>query len=307
VKLRGQRRAIMSRIMAVHAVLAVCLATGCLSGCGGEAAVGARGWAIAFVSNPAGNWDIYTINEDGTGLRQLTSSKARQYTPDWSPDGRRIVYDSEDGLHVMWADGGHIKRIIPCDRYEFAGDPAWSPDGERIAFVSSEAHYATIYVAKADGTDVQQLTGGETTDRHPTWSPDSSQIAFESNRSGKWEIYAMDADGSGVRQLTSDEHTLYQPAWSPDGSKIALTRSYDSAKRDICVMNADGSGLQQLTDDPSSDGSPDWSPNGRMIAFSSDRTGDHDIYVMKADGSNLRRLTHSEAFEQCPVWCPVRR
>jgi dipeptidyl aminopeptidase/acylaminoacyl peptidase len=79
-----------------------------------------------------------------------------------------------------------------------------------------------IFVSRADGSGIRQLTNDRARNRFPHWSPDGSQIAFMSNRNGKNQIWSIKPDGSGLRRLT-DSRTgagLYA-GWSPDGSKLA--------------------------------------------------------------------------------------
>jgi TolB protein len=74
-----------------------------------------RGEKIAFVSTKSGNAEIYVVNADGTGLKQLTSGSAVNASPNWSPDGKRIVFVSNrDGalaLFIMDSDGSNQKKI----------------------------------------------------------------------------------------------------------------------------------------------------------------------------------------------------
>src|SRR6266516_2940592 len=148
-----------------------------------------------------------------------------------------------------------------------------------------------IYVLKANGTGLTQLTTDPAYDASPTWSPDGSKIAFMSLRDGNGEIYVMNADGSSQERLTSDTAWDQSPAWSPDGSKIAFVSNRDGITA-IYVMNPDGTGPVRLTD-PGDGVTPDWSPDGRRIAFSSYREGHYEIYVMNADGTGLTPLTNN--------------
>src|SRR5262249_23662211 len=96
---------------------------------------------IAFVSNRAGNDDIYVMNANGTGLTRLTDNPANDGQPAWSPDVKRVAFVSSrtgnDEIYVMNADGTSVTRLTKnaaIDR-----DPAWSPTGTKIAFASNLA------------------------------------------------------------------------------------------------------------------------------------------------------------------------
>ena len=93
---------------------------------------------IAFSSDRDGNWEIYAINVDGSGLTRLTDQHGEDSSPRWSPDGQRILFQSDrDGNHeifLMNADGSAVVRLTD-DNKDLA--PQWSPDGPRIAFTST--------------------------------------------------------------------------------------------------------------------------------------------------------------------------
>ena len=267
----------------------------------------ARNGPIVFSSGSDGNGEIYAMNADGSGVTRLTNNSAGDWTPSWSPDGRRIAFNSNRSgnyeIYVMNADGSGVARLT--NNSADAWTPSWSPDGRRIAFNSNRSGNYEIYVMNADGSGVTRLTNNSAADWTPSWSPDGRRIAFASERSGNFEIYAMNADGSGVTRLANrpnnDDH---RPRWSHDGRKIAFYSYHGDNNREIYVMNADGSGVARLTNNSAHDATPSWSPDGRRIAFSSDRSGNFEIYAMNVDGSGVTRLTNNSAADWNPSWGP---
>jgi WD40-like Beta Propeller Repeat len=284
-------------VRAVVAAACAAVAIGAATPAGAEPASLGR---IVYVSNDAGNYDIYSINVDGTGERRLTRDASDEFDPAWSADGKKIAFVRNDGgnrdIWTMNPDGSGQVRLTSdpaSDRY-----PSWSPDGSAIAFRSNRRPSTSfdIWKMRADGSDAVQITAdsvlwAESLETDPAWSPDGRKIAFVSDRDGNREIYLADADGSSSRRLTTNPATDQFPAWSPDGSKIAFGSDRDG-NEEIYVMSAsDGSGQTKLTADPAADRYPAWSPDGAKIAFRSSRAHSFDIFLMNPDGTGVTRLT----------------
>ena len=282
---------------------------------------------IAFMSQRDGNPEIYVMNADGGNLRRLTDNSDKDFSPSWSPDGKRIAFMSDrDGqvharhgwstyeIYVMDVNGNNQRNLTnnpDDDQY-----PSWSPDGERIVFSSARdednPQNSEIYVMDADGSNLQKLTDNPNDDGDPSWSPDGERIVFSSARDGHVEnkfgltdeIYVIDADGGNEQRLTDNRNNDWDPVWSPDGKRIAFIadRKGDLVQFDIYVMDADGGNQQKLVNNRGWDSSPSWSPNGERIAFTSERDGNYEIYVMDADGGNQQNLTNNPRSDANPAW-----
>src|SRR6266545_1488488 len=174
------------------------------------------GERIAFASNNGETFDIYVINADGSGLRQLTSDPATDRFPAWSPDGSRITFSSDrngqSDIYVMNTDGSQVQQLTN----DAAGDfvPAWSPDGDRIAFAKGRMEQSDVYVMNSDGSALRQLTHDPASAGAPAWSPDGNAMVFASDRDGDYDIYTMHADGSALEKLTDLPDDEGLPAWS---------------------------------------------------------------------------------------------
>ena len=267
---------------------------------------------IAFSSNREGDYEIYVMDINGKNQRRLTNSRHGDYSPSWSPDGKRIVFSSKrDGgvtseIYVMDADGSSPQRLTNNGHNDYS--PSWSPDGERIAFVSVHE----IYVMDADGGNEKRLSQDDQKGYSPSWSPDGKRIAFSSERAGHFrgdhgitdEIYVMDADGGNEKRLANNRNYDWQPVWSPDSKRIAFSswKPEDWEGIEIYVMDTDGDNQRKLTNNRHPDDSPVWSPDGERIAFESWRDGNWEIYVMDADGGNQRNLTKHGSWDTSPAW-----
>lgn len=132
------------------------------------------GTRLAFASKRDSNWEIYSMDLEGSNVLRLTDNPADDTNPAWSPDGSRIAFEStRDGftdIFVMPAVGG---RAVNVSNTSWATDlgPTWSPDGGRIAFYSDRDGGWNVHVMASDGTDIVTLTDSETSGHLPAWRP----------------------------------------------------------------------------------------------------------------------------------------
>jgi len=210
------------------------------------------GTRLAFQSDRAeqGNWDIWVISWDRSGLTRLTGSPETDQDPAWSPDGTRLAFLRNGSIHVMNADGSNVTRVSNAG---YDSHPSWAPDGARIVFASTRSGAHAIHVMNADGSGVVQLTSDSASDYSPTWSPDGTRIAFarqtqQANEGG----YVINADGSGLRRLTLGING--HASWSPDGTRLVYELF------GINVISVDGMGMTRI----GSGFNPVWSPVGAM-------------------------------------------
>ncbi|HYP02747.1 MAG TPA: S8 family serine peptidase [Pyrinomonadaceae bacterium] len=259
-----------------------------------------------------GSYEFFTVNPDGSGAVNLSRSPAGDSGYVWSPDGRKIAFESSRGgtadaynndIYVMNSDGTGVLRLTSDPKIDSGA--SWSPDGTKIVFARYQnGGEGDVYVINADGTNETRLTTAPGWDYSPLWSPDGTKIVFISSRTyGNSELYVMNADGSNQVRITNMPYTESEFAWSPDSTRIAF-RGQPASNVDIYVVNADGSNLQRLTTHATSDVYPAWSPDGTKIAFSSYRDGNENIYLMNADGTNQTRLTFSAAWNSKAAWSP---
>jgi len=213
--------------------------------------------------------------EDGN-LRILSKPDIKHGYPVCSPDGTTIAYIGPMGekstIWLMDVNGENKRPLVDGCR------PAWSPDSKQLAFAAG----SDIWVVKANGSGLRQLTSGPGLRSDPKWSPDGNLIAFQS-----WNtIWLMNPDGSNQRPLTE---TVSEPgyavmerdgfSWSYDGKRIFYTyrpipaddrpRTYDGAviPYEVWAVNIDGSDRHCLTPNDVSCGRPVCVPGQRRVAY----------------------------------------
>jgi serine/threonine protein kinase/WD40 repeat protein len=178
-------------------------------------AISPSGWRLAYARL---SWisNIYRIELSGTAGRmgtpqRLAASTRLDYLPDFSPDGKRIVFVStRSGSEEIWvcdADGSNPRQMTSTGG-PLTANPRWSPDGRTILFDSRREGTSDLYLMSANGGSPRRLTDHPAYEGQARWSPDGQWIYFMSNRSGRWEVYRMPAGGGDPIQLTKHGGTV---------------------------------------------------------------------------------------------------
>jgi TolB protein len=322
----------MRRVILVMLVLSVGVTV--MAAVGPAAAtVKGRNGKIAFrrfFNDDHSRGDIFTMNPNGTGFRQVTHTPNGVGTePDWSPNGQWLLYnvwqngdDNRSRMFKIRPNGTDQVNIdqschAPCLTDAFA---QWSPNGQRIAFQrglgpsAGTNNVTALFVMQADGTHVRQITqrGADPgvnqpfEDDTPTWAPGGARLAFDRLRRSTDQnaIFTVRVDGTGLRRVTPwRENGWGQPDWSPDGRWLAFAMN---SMQDVALMHPDGTGLHIIASQSFSWSSLSFSPNGDEITVGHRlfETANPDIYTMNVDGMELHDITNTSAYESAPDWGP---
>jgi Tol biopolymer transport system component len=273
---------------------------------------------IVFAAEDAGgNSQIYRMNANGSGLRQLTHLEDghEAYEPAWSPDGSQIVFStslraSSNGLslYLMDADGGNMRPLHERENSHIptpGSFPRWSPDGSKIAWhqcvncqLGTNYELFTYDVA----TDsVTRLTDNRTSETHPAWSPDGSRIAFVSDRDYvdadtlrfRQDLYLIDADGSNLERLTETGYAR-NPIWNPHGNAIIFRSSDPETNLGLFRVALQSKKISRIENNLSGNNQlfpQSWSADGKfLLATGRDQSAPQKFFLYIIDTLNNKAI-----------------
>jgi TolB protein len=251
--------------------------------------------------------EIWVMDPDGSGQRQITHFNSITIEPSVSPDGSKIAFVSfvrgNPGIFVFSVDPVRDLRFYN-QKASVNGQPSFTPDGKQIVFQSSARGCCGIYIANLDGSGFRPITMSRFIDAEPKVNPKTgTEIAFSSGRSGPEQIYRMGMDGGDIERLTDGTGEASNPNWHPDGQHLAFawTRGFAAGKFNIFFMDVASRNYIQLTHDEGKNENPSWAPDGVHLAFMSNRTGQEQIWVMLANGTQAHQLT-KQGINKSPAW-----
>ncbi len=215
--------------------------------------------ALLFASNRNGAFDFFMLLFDQKQILQITNNIGNVVSPDYSPDGKQIVFankvgDSNTAIWIMNADGANPHLV-----YTGANDisaVAWSPDGGQIAYAMStgNAQEYEIYTMDINGKNhlkiSQGLLGiGGSVD----WSIDGKYLLIYAGPFGDKDIFRIEVANGNYAQLTDGGNNA-GASYSPDGNYIVFNSLRNNDQADLYIMRADGTNQVQLTNHPE----PEW-------------------------------------------------
>jgi len=266
---------------------------------------------IAFSDYTTGQ--IYAVNPDGTGLRQLTHGKPGSVaeSASWSPNGKRLIFafsptpETPARIWVMGADGRNRHRLSRDAKGFRDLAPSYGPSGRVIVFARCQPGdgVCAIWRMRGDGSHKRHLTPyrtgtREAVDFDPAISPNGKRIAFTRFYAGgiQSRVFVMGIDGRHPRPITPAVLEADAPDWSPSGKLLAFGTNSQRVGSSIFTIKPNGAGLSRVTPDryPQTAIGPVFSPRADRLAFSDDRRySDHcclDLFSVSLDGNRERKV-----------------
>lgn len=302
---------------------------GVLSGCGGGASAApvpptnpnSNANRIAFSSNRDGNFEIYTVNPDGSDAQRVTTATGDDTKPAWSRDHSKIAFASErDGNSEIYVVGirdgkpsGEAQRITTDPAIDTA--PSWNPDGTKLVFQSNRgAFVSSLYIVDVGNRNTQRLTQRpQFNDGNPSWSPRGDLIAFDSQQapiSGQnypegitSYLFTIKPNSADLTQITMGGRNMDQdPAWNVNGTRLVY-----SDPLSISIVDLNDGLKTSLTQINKGDFvSPVYSLDGKQVAFSgfTKEFSKISVYLLEADGASKTplRLLQDTSESKDPAW-----
>ena len=268
---------------------------------------------ILFTSTRDGNYEVYTMNPDGSEQVPITQHPAMDYGAVWSPTGEKILFVSDRSgrrdIYIMDADGSNVRRVFRKKIEGKRKSPTWSPDGKHIAYMHD-------YWPDGGGTSGMYIaTLGKQNEEfilsqfYPAWSPDGTEIAYRaSDLEGTW-IAFINIGTRKVEPLLPKKAFRWEtgPSWSANGDKLIFTgnkhplpaildRELHEAWADkytVYIINRDGTGLKQLIPE---DGQAAWasalSPSGDEVIYTQEINNQRQLFKIDVNTGVRTQLTH---------------
>ncbi|MEN8226601.1 MAG: hypothetical protein ABFS38_00495 [Bacteroidota bacterium] len=186
--------------------------------------------------------------------------------PNWSPDGKSLIYNSGGLLYKIPVEGGDPELIPTGFARRINNDHGISPDGTQLVISDqTETGHSIIYTLPIEGGDPKKITPLAPSYWHG-WSPDGKTLTYCAERNGNYDIYSIPVNGGTETRLTTAEGLDDGPDYSPDGKQIYFN-SVRTGTMQIWRMKADGSAEEQITTDQYNDWFAHPSPDGKWIAY----------------------------------------
>ena len=249
---------------------------------------------IVYVRRSPGKPNVYSVAPEGGASRKIIEGGRN---PNWSADGKRLVFEREYDVWTANRDGSDQRRINnvpPTDLLLADRMPAFSPDRSAIAFFQNEkGPIGDYWVVPVSGGEAHRLTFDTIFGGAPAWTPDGQFIIFPSQRAGSMTLWRVSAEGKQPEPVLMSAGEDTAPEISRDGRKLIYTNTRNS--HILTLTDATTLQSRELKESRVVMTNPSFSADGSRIAFFAlNEEGDLHIYTIGADGKNLTQVTRGK-------------
>ncbi|MDP2938470.1 MAG: DUF5050 domain-containing protein [Candidatus Omnitrophota bacterium] len=255
---------------------------------------------ITFCQLDGKYWQIWIMDLDGSNKKMLTHSKVDKRSPNFSSDGQKIVYVTNEGkLWVMDSDANKEKNI-PLKIS--ASEPKWCFEDKKIVFTSYRGVYflddSDIWLVNKDGSQLQKIIRRPSLQFLPDISKNEEVLIFtDVLELAGHEIFKLNLKTNDYIQLTQNDSYDTAPVFVADAEKIVYSSDKDG-NYDIWIMDKFGQNQKNLTKRPAFDSSPVVTNDGKTIFFLSDKTKSMQIWKADISGNKLKQITNDNLDKQ---------
>ncbi len=262
---------------------------------------------IAFVSDRAGNQNIYLLFSDDPQTRRLTRasrlkierlthSPKDEFAPQFSPDGKFLAYVRGKGdLIIQDLTTGNEKVVVSGWS---TPDFSWSPDSKWLAFsVEDNEFNQDVYLLNLENGQKYNISQHPDNDYAPRWSADGRRLAFISrriaNNTDVWMVFLRKSDERKTRE-----------EWDEFFAKTTKKKNKVSSPPKVQIDEPEKlyRRLHRVTSLPGSETEFVWSPDGQFIVFKTNTAGKSDLWKVKWDGRDLKPLTKDGCAPHNLIW-----
>ena len=274
---------------------------------------------LYFVSNRSGSMNLWRVGIDENSGKIFDNPEPITIPSNYS-QLFNFARDGKSFLYVQTVNYSNIFKIDFDTNTETVGkfpveitkgskittNPEISTDNQFITFDAIGDKQEDIFVAKADGSEIKQLTNDVYKDRTPRWSPDGKRLAFFNDETGKYEGYVMNSDGNGRKLVTAfpADSWAQLPVWSPDGKRLI----FNSRNAYPIIFDPDKERKEQTPQYLPGEGNPkhwfmafSWSSDGKKLLGYGRDIEKPQPYLLTFDFATNKYKTVSD-FGTTPVW-----
>lgn len=242
------------------------------------------GNSIAYAAYDASNnQQIFMINIDGSGKKQVTSDMTKKWGLTWLDEDISFLSYDTDGLEKIFLihpDGSGLRKLLdekarqglaPEDKPPASGGASWNLVKKTILFTSFDpvTNDDKVFEVNLDGTGKKEVVMDDLRQWNPSWSPDGNSFVYVSYDSkNNLQLFTASADGTNKTQITFDGLKKYDPTWGQGGILYVSTETATSSGDKLFIINPDGTGEKPLLDGGGfKQENPRWSRDGSKIIY----------------------------------------